>query len=93
MKQRELSRLVKKVDELYEKTHQENLVRLDRIENRIFGIMKCTVNDCKETTRRGMNNLLCWKNGLCPVHAAQAGIYKKNYDTNAMPFRKRTRPY
>ncbi len=53
----------------------------------------CSAPNCFETTRRGMRTALCWKNKLCPTHAVQAGLYKRNYDIDLMPFRKRTRPY
>ncbi len=55
--------------------------------------MRCSNSNCTESTRRGMNSNICWMNQLCPVHAAQAGLYKKNYNVNTMPFRKRTRVY
>ncbi len=55
--------------------------------------MKCSIDSCRESTRRGMNTMICWMNQLCPVHAAQAGLYKKKYNVGTMPFRKRTRVY
>ena len=93
MKQREFANLVKEVNQQYEKIHPQNMARLERIERILFGIMKCSIPSCKETTRRNMNISICWKKGLCPYHGILAGLYKKNYNTNAIPFRKRTRPY